>query len=517
MNRNMKAKLHESLAAVLPISLIVLILSVALVPMETGYMMMFLFGAVMLVIGMGVFQVGAEMAMSPLGEGIGVSLARSRKAILIVAATLLLGTLITIAEPDLRVLSDKVPAIDTWTLIFTVAIGVGIFLAIAAMRIMFKIDLSYLLMGFYGVILVLAFVIPDSFRAVAFDSGGVTTGPITVPFIMALGVGISSIRTDKDASSDSFGLVALSSVGPILAVMLLGIFAGEGSSSYTEQVLANPVDMRAVIMAFAKATPHYAFDVMLSILPIIAVFFLFQLITKRYHKRQFLRCLFGFIYTYVGLVLFLTGVSVGFAPVGSMLGSQVAASQKWLLIPLGMLIGYFIVKAEPAIQILNRQVQTITNGTISASSMNACLQIGVSVAVGLAMLRVITGISILWIVIPAYVLALVMSRLVPKIFVGIAFDSGGVASGPMTSTFLLPLCIGACTALGGNVMTDAFGAVALVALTPLIAIQTMGIAFRYKTAALKKRLSNIVIPEDSDMIVDLESHAKEVRYNANEK
>ena len=504
MNRNMKAKLHESLTAVLPISLIVLILSVALVPMATGYMMMFLFGAVMLVLGMGVFQLGAEMAMAPLGEGIGVSLARTRKAILIVAATLLLGTLITIAEPDLRVLSDKVPAIDTWTLILTVAVGVGIFLAIATLRIMFKIDLSYLLMGFYGVMLVLAFVIPDSFRAVALDSGGVTTGPITVPFIMALGVGISSIRTDKDASSDSFGLVALASVGPILAVMLLGIFAGDSGSDYTEEILANPSDMRAVILAFAKATPHYAYDVLLSILPILFVFFLFQLLTKRYHKKQFLRCSIGFIYTYIGLVLFLCGVSVGFAPVGSMLGEQVALSQKWLLVPLGMLIGYFIVKAEPAIQILNKQVQTITNGTISASAMNACLQIGVSVAIGLAMLRVITGISILWIAIPFYVLALVMSRLVPKIFVGIAFDSGGVASGPMTSTFLLPLCIGACSALGGNVMTDAFGAVALVALTPLIAIQSMGLAFRYKTAAIKKKLSHIVIPEDSDIIVDLE-------------
>ena len=509
MNRNMKAKLHESLIAVLPISLIVLVLSIALVPMDTGYMMMFLFGAVMLVFGMGVFQLGAEMAMSPLGEGIGVSLARSRKVILIVAATLLLGTLITMAEPDLRVLSDKVPAIDTRTLILTVAVGVGIFLAIAALRIMFKIDLSLILMGFYGLMLVLAFIIPASFRAVAFDSGGVTTGPITVPFIMALGVGISSIRTDKDASSDSFGLVALASVGPILAVMLLGMFSGESSTAYTEEVLANPSDMRAVILAFAKATPHYAFDVMLSIAPIIAVFFSFQLLTKHYHKRQFLRCLIGFIYTYVGLVLFLCGVSVGFAPVGSMLGQEVANSQKWLLVPLGMLIGYFIVKAEPAIQILNKQVQTITNGTISASSMNACLQIGVSAAIGLAMIRVITGISILWIVIPAYLIALVMSRLVPKIFVGIAFDSGGVASGPMTSTFLLPLCIGACTALGGNVMTDAFGAVALVALTPLIAIQTMGLTFRYKTAVLKKKLSNIVIPEDSDVIVDLEGNAKE--------
>ncbi len=505
MNQNMKTKLHESLSAVLPITMIVLILSIVLAPMETGYMMMFFFGALMLILGMGMFQLGAEMAMSPLGEGIGVSLARSKKILLILSATLLLGTLITIAEPDLRVLSDKVPAIDTWTLIITVAVGVGIFLAIAVLRIMFKIDLSFLLMGFYGVMLILSFVVEDNFLAVAFDSGGVTTGPITVPFIMALGVGIASVRTDKDASSDSFGLVALSSVGPILAVMMLGIFSGPGDAEYTEELLANPSDMRAVVLAFAKATPHYAIDVLISILPIVFVFFIFQLLTKRYHKRQFLRCLFGFIYTYIGLVLFLCGVSVGFAPIGTMLGREVATQSKWLLIPLGMLIGYFIVKAEPAIQILNKQVQSITNGTISAASMNLCLQLGVSVSVGLAMLRVITGISIQWIVIPAYLLALVMSRMVPKIFVGIAFDSGGVASGPMTSTFLIPLCIGACTALGGNIMTDAFGVVALVALTPLIAIQIMGIAFRVKTNALKKRLSFIEIPDDSDVIVSLET------------
>lgn len=505
MNPNMKAKLHESLSSVLPITLIVLILSIVLATMGTGYMMMFFFGALMLILGMGMFQLGAEMSMSPLGEGIGVSLARSRKLILILAATLLLGTLITIAEPDLRVLSDKVPAIDTWTLILTVAVGVGVFLAIAVLRIMFKIDLSYLLMGFYGVMLILSFVVEGSFLAVAFDSGGVTTGPITVPFIMALGVGIASVRTDKDASSDSFGLVALSSVGPILAVMMLGIFSGTGNTSYTEELLTNPSDMREVVLAFARATPHYAFDVLISILPIVFVFFVFQLLTKRYHKRQILRCLFGFVYTYIGLVLFLCGVSVGFAPLGTMLGYEVAIQSKWLLIPLGMLIGYFIVKAEPAIQILNKQVQSITNGMISASAMNLCLQLGVSVSVGLAMLRVITGISIQWIVIPAYILALAMSRLVPKIFVGIAFDSGGVASGPMTSTFLLPLCIGACTALGGNVMTDAFGVVALVALTPLIAIQIMGITYRAKTNALKKRLSFIQIPEDSDIIVSLEA------------
>ncbi|MBQ8405009.1 MAG: DUF1538 domain-containing protein, partial [Clostridia bacterium] len=210
---------------------------------------------------------------------------------------------------------------------------------------------------------------------------------------------------------------------------------------------------------------------------------------------------------YLGLVLFLCGVNVGFAPVGTLLGRGMAASDfKWLLIPIGMLIGYFIVKAEPAIQILNSQVQTVTNGAISAKSMNRCLSIGVAVSVGLAMVRVLTGLGIQYIIIPGYLIALILSKFVPKIFVGIAFDSGGVASGPMTSTFLLPLCIGACEGLAGNVMTDAFGVVALVALTPLIAIQLMGVQYRIKLMKLRNTVEpETLLPEvGDDDIVEIE-------------
>ncbi|MEE0928708.1 MAG: DUF1538 family protein, partial [Acutalibacteraceae bacterium] len=320
--------------------------------------------------------------------------------------------------------------------------------------------------------------------------------------IMALGVGLSSIRADKDASSDSFGLVALSSVGPIVAVMMLGLFFRPENISSSSTSIEEVGTVQDVTFRFASQVPHYLEEVLISIIPIVAVFIIFQLISKRYKKRQKMKIWVGFLYTFLGLVLFLCGVNVGFAPVGTVLGSELADSGfKWLLIPIGMLIGYFIVKAEPAIQILNRQVQTVTEGSISAKAMNRCLSIGVSVSLGLAMLRILTGISVLWIIVPGYVLALVMSRFVPKIFVGIAFDSGGVASGPMTSTFLLPLCIGACDTLGGNVMTDAFGAVALVALTPLIAIQIMGLSYQYK---LKKKASiPVLLPDDADDIIEL--------------
>ncbi len=353
--------------------------------------------------------------------------------------------------------------------------------------------------------ILLSFFVPKDFLAVAFDSGGVTTGPITVPFIMAMGVGLSSVRADKDAANDSFGLVALSSVGPILSVLLLGYFFNPQDAAYSKTTVPDVTTMQDVMIVFAKQFPRYIREVLISIIPLAAMFLVFQLISRRYQHRQRLRIAVGFGYTYAGLVLFLCGVNVGFAPVGSLIGHDLAGTnQKWLLVPIGMLIGYYIVKAEPAIQILNRQVQSVTNGMVSANAMNHCLSIGVSVSVGLSMLRVLTGISIVWIVIPGYLLALTMSKFVPKIFVGIAFDSGGVASGPMTSTFLLPLCIGACEMLGGNIMTDAFGVVALVALTPLIAVQIMGLQYRFKLAKRRKNAPEYLLPEDSDEIIEIE-------------
>ena len=506
MNPKLKEKILESLSAVLPITGIVLLLSIFLVPLDVGSVVMFLVGAVMLIIGMGMFQLGAEMSMSPLGEGIGVQISKSRSLVPIVIISLLMGVIITLAEPDLQVLSNQVPSIPNSTIIFTVAAGVGVFLALAVLRIIKGIDLSFLLMGLYTVLLLFSFFIPKEFLAVAFDSGGVTTGPITVPFIMAMGVGLSSIRVDKDASSDSFGLVALSSIGPILAVLILGFFYNPDGALYSSEEVATVSTMQDVAKAFTFKIPHYAKEVLISILPIAAMFLIFQLYSHYYQRRQRQRVVVGFGYTYIGLVLFLCGVNIGFSPVGSLIGFHLAGSNtKWLLVPIGMLIGYYIVKAEPAIQILNRQVQSVTNGMVSAKSMNRCLSVGVSVSVGLSMLRVLTGVSIQWIVIPGYIIALVMSKMVPKIFVGIAFDSGGVASGPMTSTFLLPLCIGACEMLGGNLMTDAFGVIALVALTPLIAVQIMGMQYKFKLVKMQKfAATKNMLPDNVDDIIEIE-------------
>ena len=511
MNEILREKISESLSAVVPITLIVLALSVFVVPLETGTMAMFVVGAVMLIIGMALFQLGAETAMTPLGEGIGVQLTKINKYILVIVVSALMGFIITIAEPDLQVLAQQVPAIPNLTLILTVAIGVGIFLAIAVIRIIKKIDLSILLAIMYILLIGFSLFVPKEFLAVAFDSGGVTTGPITVPFIMAMGIGISSVRSDKNSSNDSFGLIALASGGPILAVLVLGCFFNPDSAAYAASEITKVVTMQDVAIEFAKQLPHYAEEVGISLSPILLVYLVFQFATHRYHTRQKRRILIGFVYTYIGLVLFLCGVNVGFAPVGTLLGRELASlSQKWLIVPIGMLIGYYIVKAEPAIQILNHQVEGITNGLIFSSSMNRCLSIGVAASIGIAMFRVLTGIPIHWIIIPGYIVALIMSRFVPKIFVGIAFDSGGVASGPMTTTFLLPLCIGVCEALGGNIMTDAFGVVALVALTPLIAVQLMGVRYMMKNKHQKQTMPEkaAVSEEIEDIIIDFEEVGK---------
>ena len=497
----LREKVRESLSSVLPITIIVLLLSIVLIPMEVGAFTLFLAGALFLIFGMGFFQLGADISMTQLGQGLGGQLMKKRNLLFIIGGCFLMGVLITISEPDLQVLANQVASIPNQVLVLTVAIGVGCFLVAAVLRILFKVSLSRLLTLMYVVLFLVALATPSEFLAVAFDSGGVTTGPMTVPFIMALGIGLSSSRSDKDSANDSFGLIALSSIGPILMVLLLGIFYHPTDAVYTSVTIPDVETTKDVLDQFIRAFPQYTEEVLISMLPILAVFMLFQIKTRKYHRRQLLRMCVGFLYTIAGLVLFLVGVNIGFAPVGNLLGEQmVSSSYQWLLIPVGLLIGYYIVKAEPAVQILNHQVEDITDGMVTKEQMNLCLSVGVAGAVGLAMFRVLTGIPIYWILIPGYLLALGMSYRVQPILVGIAFDSGGVASGPMTSTFLLPLTMGACTALGGNVVTDAFGVVALVALAPLIAIQIMGLVYEHKL----KKSSGIPKPALEDTIIELE-------------
>ncbi|MDR0315209.1 MAG: DUF1538 domain-containing protein [Oscillospiraceae bacterium] len=507
MNKKLREKFLESFKAVIPITVIVFILSVILVPMEVGTFTMFILGALLLIVGMGFFQLGAEMAMTPMGEGIGGQISKSKKVFWMLIICVIMGVIITVAEPDLQVLANQVQSISNQVLIWSVATGVGIFLAMAVLRIFFKLSLSYILIISYALIFILSFFTPSDFTPVAFDSGGVTTGPITVPFILAMGIGLARTRSDKDASSDSFGLVALCSLGPIISVLILGIFNDPTGKSYISVEIPSVLTMQDVVKEFAVSLPYYLKDVALSIGPVIAVFLAFQILTKRFKHRQLIRMIVGFVYTFMGLALFLTGVDVGFSAVGNIFGTElVSTSYNWILVPIGMLIGYFIVKAEPAVQVLNRNIEEITNGAIPHSAMNRSLSIGVAVSVGLSMVRILTGISIYWIIIPGYLISLIMTFFVPKIFVGIAFDSGGVASGPMATTFLLPLAMGASEGIGGNILTDAFGVVAMVAMTPLIAVQAMGLIFavKMKRAQSEEQVEALKIEDDSDDIIVLE-------------
>ena len=487
-----KEKLREAMASVLPITVIVALLCFALIPMDSGLMLSFLVGAGLLVLGMGFFTLGAEMSMSRIGNLIGAGMTKTRRLWLIVVLSLALGAAVTVAEPDLQVLATYVPGIDKGALVAAVSLGVGAFLALCMLRILFSISLRLLLILFYALVFGLACFTEPGLLSIAFDSGGVTTGPMTVPFIMALGVGVASIRSDENAREDGFGLVALCSIGPILAVMVLSFIysAGEGESAITVSgSVATTVDIGRDYLA---SIPHQLLEVAQALLPIAAIFLLFQLFSLKLQRRSLLSILIGFAYTYLGLVLFMTGVNAGFSPLGYALGEHLSrGALKYLLPPIAMLMGWYIISAEPAVHILNKQVEELSAGAISQRAMGLCLSVAISLAYGIAMLRVIWGIPIMYFLIPGYLLALGLSFMVPRSFTAIAFDSGGVASGPLTATFMLPFAMGACRALGGEVMTDAFG---LVALMPLISVQAMGGLYTLRT----RRRAVPAVPEFGD-------------------
>ena len=495
-NELLMEKIRESLRATLPITAIVLALAVTIAPLTPGTLVLFLFGALLLVVGMGLFTLGVDMSMIPMGDGIGVAISRAKKIAPPLLVCLILGIVVTVAEPDLQVLAEQLPTVPNLTLILAVALGVGVFLVLSQVRMLLHIPLSHTLVFFYVIVFFLAYFAPNDFIPAAFDSGGVTTGPITVPFIMALGIGMAAIRSDKDSGSDSFGLVAMCSIGPVLSVLLLGIFMPDMDAAYTPVSIPVLDTTRDAALVFAKELPGYIGEVALALLPVVAIFGLFQLLFRRFHRRQLGKILVGLLYTSAGLVLCLGGVNVGFMPAGATIGASIASSRlKWLLVPIGALVGYFIVRAEPAVQVLARQVEEISGGSITQRSIHYALSIGIALSVGLAMVRILMGISLMWFLIPGYAISLGMTFFVPQIFTGVAFDSGGVASGPMTTTFLLPFAMGACEALGGNVLTDAFGIVALVAMTPLCTIQLLGLADRIRERIAESALEHALREE----------------------
>ena len=483
-------KIRESLVSVLPIIAIVTLLCLFLVPMQPTLLLTFLIGALMIVVGLGLFSLGAERSMTIIGSKIGTALTKIGKLPVIILVAFALGVAVTVAEPDLQVLADTVPNIDKTVLLAAVGIGVGFFMVVCMMRILYGINLRWVLLGCYIVVFVLAAFTDREFLCIAFDSGGVTTGPMTVPFILALGVGISHVRSDRRAEADSFGLVALCSIGPILSVLLLGFF-GSGSGEAAGITPVHFDSTTGIGTAFLRELPVYMKEMAVAMLPIVAIFLLFQLFVFRMNLRSFGKIFVGIVYTYVGLVLFLTGVNVGFSNLGASLGAAlVENSMEWLLIPLAALLGWFIISAEPAVTVLEKQIEEVSAGAIPGKAIKVSLSVAIALAMALAMLRVVTGVSILWFLVPGYAVALGLSFFVPDIYTAIAFDSGGVASGPMTATFMLQFMMGVSIALGGNVLTDAFGIVAMVAMMPLLSIQMVGFYYQIKAKKVTQELES---------------------------
>ena len=500
------AKIEEALLSALPITAIVYALS--LTPwfnFTITELITFSVGAVFLVLGLGLFSLGADMAMTPMGAHVGAGLSRQKKLSLLLTVCFVLGMLITIAEPDLQVLAKQVSAVMNGdVLIYAVGIGVGAFLLVAILKIVFRKTLSAILMLFYMLMFALALMLVvngnGELLPLAFDSGGVTTGPITVPFIMALGVGISGVLGDRHSQDSSFGLVALCSVGPILAVLLLGIFSNHdltytvGSYGLQESILG----------AYLHEAGIKAKDVAVALGLIVAFFLICQVIFLKLSRKRLLKIAMGVLFTYIGLVIFLTGVEVGFMPIGYKLGYELAQLNEWVLVALGLIMGILVVLAEPAIHVLNGQVEEVTGGYVSKKSMMLGLCIGVGSSIALSMIRIIFDFSIVYYVIPGYFLSLALSLFVPPVYTAIAFDSGGVASGPMTSGFILPFATGVCVCLQGEaaVLRSAFGVVAVVAMTPLITIQLLGFRAIVTEKIAEKRAMKKILSADDQQIIN---------------
>lgn len=498
-------KLKEALISVLPIAVIVLIISFTpLVSLSTTEIVAFAVSAVFLILGIGLFNLGSDLAMTPMGEHMGSGLIKSKKLVVLIMVSFIMGVLITIAEPDLSVLAEQVSTVISPTiLIMTVGLGVGLFLVVALLKILFKKNLSMILMFFYMLLFALCAILieccKEDFLALSFDSGGVTTGPITVPFIMALGFGIANTVGGRNANENSFGLIALCSIGPMIALIMLALFSN-GQMVYE---LAD-YSVEASLSGFGKILLSHSLDTLKALGLIVLFFLILQFTILKLPTKKLLQIGIGIIYTFFGLTIFFVAVSVGFMPVGFKIGEQLAKFNPAVLVVAGIVLGMVVVLAEPAVHVLNKQVEEVTGGGVKKIEMLIALSIAVGISIGLALIRMIFKFSILYYLIPGYCISLGLAFFVPRIYTAIAFDSGGVASGPLTSSFILPLAIGACVAISGNpqsVLTDAFGVVAMVAMTPLITIQTLGFKAIMSAKVRNKIAMKRILSADDEQII----------------
>lgn len=501
------SKIKEALISVLPVTVIVLILAATpLVNLSGKEIGVFCGCAALLILGIGLFNMGADLAMTPMGEHMGSGLTKSKKLWVLLLVCFIMGVLITIAEPDLSVLAEQVKTagIDPTVLIVVVGVGVGLFLLIAVCKIVFKKNLSMLLMFAYlalfmvcAVLLEIKGIDGSKLLPLAFDSGGVTTGPITVPFLMALGLGISTAIGGRNSNENSFGLIALCSVGPMVAVIILSM-ASSGGVDYTVPDYSIAASTGANL---GPAILDVVLDVSKALGLIVAFFFILQLAVLKLPKRKIIQIIIGIVYTFVGLVIFLCAATIGFMPIGFSIGNQVAQFDSSLMIALGFVFGAVVVLAEPAVHVLNKQVENVTDGAVRKREMMIALALGVGLSIGLSMIRIKFGFSLLWYLVPGYIISLGLAFFVPGLYTAIAFDSGGVASGPLTSSFILPMAIGACVAIGGDVLGDAFGVVSMVAMTPLITIQVLGFKAIVSQRMRQKLMMRRMLAADDEQII----------------
>ncbi len=481
-------KLKEVVLSILPITVIVLILNFTLVPLGLPTLLRFLTGAFLIIVGLTIFLIGVDLGITPAGKLMGSSLAKSNKLIIIASAGLLLGFIVSIAEPDLQILAGQVDAVTSgaiskWMLVLVVSAGIGLLLSAGLLRILFNIPLYKTLTVLYIIILILAIFSSPVFLGIAFDASGATTGALTVPFVLAIALGISVMKKDSKASEkDSFGLVGIVSAGAIMAVLLMSIIVGTDELSGVLETSTYQTD--SILAPFFSKLPVLALESAIALLPLLVMFIIFQIVSFKLRKRSFMDIIKGFIYTFIGLALFLTGVNAGFMDVGTIAGYKISAlGNTPLLVAIGFVLGLVTILAEPAVYVLTHQIEDVTSGYVNRKLVMIALSIGIGTAVALSMLRIIVpGIKLWHYLLPGYIISIALSFFAPKLFVGIAFDSGGVASGPMTATFILAFAQGAADAIeGADVLIDGFGMISMVAMTPVIALQILGLIYRARS------------------------------------
>lgn len=481
-------KFREVLMAVLPITIIVAILNYSLTPLGTHLFLRFLAGAVLIVVGLSIFLLGVDIGITPIGNHMGSSIAKTNKLWIVVIAGLILGFAISVAEPDLHILAQQVESITSGniekiTIVIVVSAGIAIMLSLGFVRIVFNMALNRILTALYLLVFLLAYFTPGEFLAISFDASGATTGAVTVPFILALAVGVSALKKDSKASEiDSFGMVAIASAGAIIAVMIMGIVSK--TEKLTGSLPVTDISSISIMAPFAERLPVVAEEVILALFPVVIIFAIFQKVSFKLSQRAVRRILTGLVFSFAGLVLFLTGVNGGFMEVGSIIGRKLAMfDSSFYLVSVGFILGLVTVLAEPAVYVLTHQIEEVTSGYVRRSLVMGTLSLGVGAAVALAMINILSpGISLWHFLLPGYIISIAMSYYVPRLFVGIAFDSGGVASGPMTATFVLAFAQGAADAVeNASVLADGFGVIAMVALTPIISLQLLGAVFKMKS------------------------------------